>query len=234
MGKKKFFIFGVLTVLLVSALLIFTGCPSSESIGHIAKYIYMTDTSSGNVYTYDFNTYKASTTPVVSIGENSSDRIYFFENKGFICTGNNPFSPNSPGIYTFDPNELNPTIEIFTNSSNLSPQYIAFINSSTAYVTSYDSSKSKLIGVFKFNPSNIDSSFTLIEGTDGSAQDIKLINGYLYVASYGNNSILKIDPSNNNVESFTLKDADQNDLLIHPSYITVNSDSTKIYFTNSG
>ena len=226
MRKKKFFIFGVLAVLLVSALLIFTGCPSSESLGHIAKYLWMTDTSNGGVYTYDFSTHEASATAFVSTGQNATGAIYFYDDIGYICVGS--YNNTAPGLYRFDPNSTSPTLEHYTNSSSLSAQYLAYISSTKAYLTDYNN------GVYEFDPSNIDSKFTLITGTDGSAQDIKLINTFLYTASYGNNSILKINPISNEVYTLTLKDSSGNDLLIHPSYLTANPDSTKIYFTNTG
>ncbi len=225
MRKKKFFIFGVLMVLLVSALLIFTGCPSSESIGHIAKYIYMTDTYNGRVYTYDLDTHTASSTPIVSTGQNATGAIYFYDDKGYICVGY-----STGGIYTFDPNSTSPTITKFSSLS-FSAQYIAFLNPTTAFVTDYGEwdKPTETGGVYLFDPSDSNSSFTFITGTIGTSQDIKICGGKVYVASYGNNKLLVIDANNNySVKSYDIP------LGTNPTGLAISSDETKIYISNTG
>jgi len=225
MKKKKFFIFGVLTVLLISALLIFTGCPSSESPGTSYSYtLYVTDTSNGGVYAYDLEKHSFSSTPVVSTGQNATGAIYFYDDKGYICVGY-----STGGIYTFDPNSTSPTTTKFSSLS-FAAQYIAFLNDKTAFVTDYGDYNNPTTtgGVYMFDPSDANSSFTFITDTTGNTQDIKIYNKKVYVASYGNNKIFIIDTENNNtVTSVDIPSG------TGPSMLDFSSDNTKLYITNS-
>lgn len=198
--KQKRCLFIFVTFNLLSILIfIITGCqllPLNGGVG-AGGSLYLTDTFNGRIYTYDFITHKASTTPVLSTGQAASDRIYFYNNIGYIAVGAT-FSGNTPGVYWFDPNIIVPVAERIGNS--ISAQFIAFYSNTKAYVT--DANWGVSTGVYTFNTSNPSEGLSgPIPGTNDIGggmylQDITIANNKVYVADNGKGQVLVINPSN--------------------------------------
>ena len=153
--------------------------------------LYITSTYTGRVYRYDFDTHEAELW--FSTGENGTGAIYFHNDVGYVAVG---AASSYPGLYQFDPRLNSPTISRI--GIQISAQYVAFYSDTKAYVTNhvYDAST----GVYTFNPSNPGTGLTgPIPGTeyDGSRMLQHIIVGVdnrIYVSSYGDDTVLQIDP----------------------------------------
>jgi hypothetical protein len=153
-------------------------------------YLYMTDTVSGKVYSYDPATQAASSSSIATTGQNASGEIQFYKGIGYVAVG----SGTNKGVYYFDPSATNPA---FTKlGASIAAQYFTFSSSTKAYVSSYDYSGTTS-GLYSFNPSSPSSGLAAIASTSGKClQEIVLgPDGYLYTADNGNGAVIKIDPA---------------------------------------
>ena len=186
-GFKLIFI--AVSLILVS-LVVYTGCTSSDSGGRFSgSALFITDTFTGEVYYYDTGTGAFGAGAFVTTGQNSAGNIFINEGIGYVCVGS--FGGEVPGIYRFDPEAAVPVAEHFS-AYTMDAQFICFINDTTAYVTNFDG------GLYKFDPSSIDSSFTLVTGTDAYfwLQDVCLAgDGHLYAADSMMAQVIEVDPS---------------------------------------
>ena len=180
------------------------GCPmNSVTNPTVNTGLYMTDTFSGKVYTYNPNDHTVSSTSFVSTGQNSTGAIYFYKGIGYVAVGSG--TNTAPGVYYFNPSDSVPQA-VRIGSTNRSAQYIAFYSPTKAYVTMADfvGTPSEQ-GVYTFNPSNPSAglSSTPITGTNGSLMFLQQIvvgpDNKVYVANNsalgGTDQVLQIDPS---------------------------------------
>lgn len=182
---------------LLAALALITGCnPSSDSPGANDSYsrcLYMTDTYSGKVFTYDPVSRSPSAMSVASTGQNSTGEIAFYKGIGYACVG---YGTNA-GVYRFDPSASNPAFSKI--GSAITAQYIAFASSSKAYVTTYGS------GLYSFDPSASAPSFALVSGTDRMTLQEIIVGSddLIYVADNGNGAVLRINPADDSIVSIS-------------------------------
>ena len=98
------------------------------------------------------------------------------------------------GVFMFDSANPGMTANYFPNSGQISAQYMVFKDAQTAFVTHYSG------GVYKFNPADEDSDFTILPETDPAVytgmQDILFDSTddvfYVAVNHYPNKSRLMI------------------------------------------
>jgi len=180
--------------------------------------LYITSTFTGRVYRYDFDTHKAELW--FSTGENGTGAIYFHNDVGYVTVG---AASSNPGLYQFDPRLESPTISRIGNA--ISAQYVAFYSDTKSYVTDHVFGSST--GVYTFNPSNPGKGLTgPISGTeyDGSRMLQHLIVGVdnrVYVSSYGDDTVLQINPLTDTVtDTWTPSAANPQGLLSEFSGIT--------------
>jgi hypothetical protein len=186
-------VFSVVSLFLVS-LVVYTGCTSSGSGGRFSgSALFITDTFTGEVFYYDTVTGALGAGAFVTTGQNSTGKIFFYEGMGYVCVGS--FGSETPGIYRFDPEAEVPAADHFSEYS-MDAQFICFLNDTTAYVTNFDG------GIYKFDPSSIDSAFTLVDGTDAyfGLQDVCLAgDGHLYAADSMMAQVIEVDPSDDSI-----------------------------------
>jgi hypothetical protein len=186
------------------AFLAMWGCTTSDSPapGGEGNLIYVTDTFSGKVFSYDADTRTASGS-ILSINQGGGDWIGFYKGIGYVCIGATGF--NSPGVYRFDPSE---TVPVATRvGSAVSAGAIAFYDDTKAYVIDrnkdFVSGDITSSGVYTFDPSNPSLGLTgPIAGTDATGAGGQYLlgialgtNGLLYVSDGDNGEVLEIDPA---------------------------------------
>ncbi len=204
MNSKNVLILCVLSVVIVAALFSFSGC---ETGYYVYGTVYITDTFNGNVFTYDPVSQTASDA-LYSIGQGAGDSIYFFNDIGYVAVGR--IGINSPGVYYFDPNAVNPTFSRIGDV--ISAGSIAFYSDTKAYVTDRNKSFSTFeiisSGVYTFDPSNPAAGLSAspIPGTDSIGlggqylQEIVVgTDGLIYVADFDNAEVLVINPDSDTV-----------------------------------
>lgn len=204
MSRKNVLILCVLFVVVVAALFGFSSC---ETGSYVYGTVYITDTFNGNVFTYDPDSLAASDA-LYSIGQGAGDSIYFFNDIGYVAVGSTGF--NSPGVYYFDPNAVNPTFSRIGNA--ISAGSIAFYSNTKAYVTdrSKNFSTFEIIssGVYIFDPSNPAAGLSAspISGTDSIGPDGQYLqeivvgtDGLVYVVDFDNTEVLVINPDSDTV-----------------------------------
>lgn len=84
---------------------VYTFAPAAGTGGG-ARYLYMTDTYSGGIYTYDPGSHASPPTIVASTTKNATGEIAFYEGIGYVCVG----SGAGAGVYRFDPAQAAPTV----------------------------------------------------------------------------------------------------------------------------
>jgi hypothetical protein len=162
-------------------------------------YLFMTDTNSGKVYAYNPSTGTASSTSVASTGQSSTGEIVFYGGIGYACVG---YGTNA-GLYYFDPSATSPS---FTKigSEVINAQDCVFVSATKAYVTVATDNSANTGALYSFNPSSPSSGLTKATAVSNYAQNIILgSDGYLYVALYYSQEIVKIDPSTDNAVTAT-------------------------------
>ena len=151
-------------------------------VGVYDNELYFTDTLGGDVW--KSNLTGGGLTRVTTAGDGAATMIYFHEDRGLVLDGLGP----AMGVYTFDPAAALPTSATqFAGSAAISAQFMAFTSATEAFVTNFAG------GVYKFDPGNTSSPFTIVADTDPSyldgatygLQDILIANGRLYVAING-------------------------------------------------
>ncbi len=232
MKAKQLIGIAAVAVIVVSVVAVLAGC--STGTGVTSGTLYMTDTFNGRVYTFDMENAAASSTPILSTGQNATGSIYFYNDIGYIAVGNSP-TTNAPGVYRFDPNAQVPVAERIGES--ISAQYIAFYSLTKAYVTDADFSAST--GVYTFNPLDPGAGLSgPIPGTDDTAggmylQDITVAGDRVYVADNGNGQVLVIDPA---TDAFAASSPIQASAGGTTGLLTVRDSDGKatVYVANSG
>jgi hypothetical protein len=203
---------GIAFLFIALALGALAGCHLNSVSGPTVTtgLLYMTDTYTGKVWTYDPSSNTESSTSLVSTNQNSTGPIYFYNGIGYIAVGS--YENTAPGVYYFNPSASVPTaVQVGTTSASAqSAQYIAFYSSTKAYVSvaNYSGSASTQ-GVYTFNPSNPNAGLAgPIAGTSGSTMYLQGIvvgpDGMIYVANSstelsGTDEVLQINPANNSV-----------------------------------
>jgi hypothetical protein len=198
---KRRRIFGAFVA--TAALFLAMGCqPTTGGGGNTTSsykdYLYMTDTVSGKVYTYDPSTQTVSSSSIASTGQAASGEIQFYNGIGYVCVG----SGTNAGVYYFDPSATNPSFTKISNTVNA--EYITFYNSTTAYVSVATSYTSDAGGIYTFNPTKPSYGLTQVASSNSSAT--KYMQGItvgpdskIYVAEYKDKAIAQIDPTSNTV-----------------------------------
>jgi hypothetical protein len=164
---------------------------SSSGFGGVNQ-LYMTDTFSGNVYTYNPSKQTTSSSGVVTAASGAGT-IRFFKGIGYIAEGYG-------GLYYFNPSDSVPTAKEVTGSGSLNTQYLAFYSSTKAYVSVAGSYSSDSGGVYSFNPSSLSDGMKQVASADSKAtkymQDIIVgPDSMIYVARNLDSSVIKIDPT---------------------------------------
>ncbi len=209
----------------LASLVLVAGChPSSDSPpaadDSYTKCLYMTDTYSGKVFTFDPVSRSPSAMSLASTGQNSTGEIAFYEGIGYACVG----SGTNAGVYRFDPSAANPAFSKI--GSVIAAQYIAFAASTKAYVGTYGD------GLYSFDPSSSSISFSAIPGTDDMAlQEIAVASdGMIYVADNGNGAVLRIDPSDDSIEAAIAASAGGTTGIVSGTY----GGSAGVFVANTG
>ncbi len=164
-------------------------------IGFYNNELYYTDSLDGDIYKSTDLTNPAGTiTYVTTTNDGSTGGIFFNNSMAYVLVG---LGAVNMGVHMFDPAGTLPiTAAHFLDSGDLSAQYMVFEDNTTAYVTHYSG------GVYQFDPSDEDSEFTIISGTDPAGdtglQDIVLDGDsntlYTAVNNYPNESkLMKIE-----------------------------------------
>ncbi len=163
-------------------------------IGFYNNELYYTDTLDGDIYKSTECTDPAgSITYVTTTNDGSNGGIYFNNSMAYVLVG---LGAVNMGVHMFDPADPGASTTNFLDSGDLSAQYMVFGNNNKAFVTHYSG------GVYQFDPSDEDSEFTIIYGTDPAAdtgmQDIVLDSDsnilYTAVNNYPNASkLMKIE-----------------------------------------
>jgi len=169
-----------------------TDSPTPDDTSY-TTYLYMTDTYSGKVYTYDPATHLSPTTSIAATGQNATGEIAFYEGIGYACVG----SGTNEGVYRFDPSDTNPSFSKIGDA--IAAQYISFPSSSKGYVSTYGG------GLYSFAPSSSSPSYSSISGTSGMTLQEVIVgsDGMVYIADNGNGAVLRIDPSDDSVEAIS-------------------------------
>ena len=180
----------------LASLALLAGCgglwaddPKEEAPAY-AGYLFMTDTNSGKVFTYDPAARAASPTSFAAVGQKNAGEIAFYAGIGYVAVGYG----TGQGVYSFDPAAGNPSFSKLGGS--IAAQYFAFVGPTKAYVSSYGG------GLYSFDPSNRAAGLSAspVAGTEGlTLQEIAYCGGYLYAADNGNGKILRIDPATGTV-----------------------------------
>jgi hypothetical protein len=162
-------------------------CLTKIGVDTANNMLYFTDTVNGDIFNCNLN--GSSIASVTTTNSGSTGNIYFDSGEAYVLAG---LGAADMGVHMFDiASPQNPTTH-FTNSAALSAQYMVFENSNKAYVTHYSG------GVYYFDPSDQNSAFTIVYGTDPpdatGLQDILLEGSTLYVTlnNFPTNSELMI------------------------------------------
>ncbi len=163
-------------------------------IGFYNNELYYTDSLDGDIYKSTDLTNPAGTiTYVTTTNDGSTGGIFFNNSMAYVLVG---LGDVNMGVHMFDPADPGSSTTHFLDSGDLSAQYMVFEDNTTAYVTHYSG------GVYQFDPSDEDSEFTIISGTDPAGdtglQDIVLDGDsntlYTAVNNYPNESkLMKIE-----------------------------------------
>lgn len=177
------------------ALLALAGCQNASSPTAGSSYkdlLYMTDTNSGKVYTYDPATASASSLALTATRQNATGELGFFGGRGYITVGS--YNNSAPGLYGFDPSLVDPATTLI--GSSISAQYLAFASSANGFVSSMDSSGTTS-GLYSFDANQPGKGFAFVSASlDRRLQDLAIgKDGYLYAADNGNGVILRLDPA---------------------------------------
>jgi len=217
--KRKVLFRVVPGVLVAFTALFYAGCTTEES-DSAGGAVYIVDSNQGRIYTFDPATGVASSTPLLTIGQNASGAIYFYNDIGYVCVAS--YNNTAPGVYTFDPNAAVPTATRIGDA--ISAGYMAFYSDTKAYVTARSWGVST--GVYTFDPSDPDSGLTgPLEGTTKAGKAGRYLEGIvvgpdemIYAADYdemgSNGQVLRIDPSTDTVTAiFDMTASGTTDLL---------------------
>jgi len=170
------------------------------------NYLFMADTNSGKIYTYDPSTHAANATSLLTTGQNATGTINFYKGIGYAAVG---FGTGA-GVYWFDPAAANPVFTRLSTPSNtaINAQYFAFASPTLAYVSvagTYDSTgATDSGGLYTFNPSNLAAGILTgpIAGTDKYLQDVKMgSDGKIYAAAMSHQYVIVMDTNNSNSTS---------------------------------
>jgi hypothetical protein len=182
----------LLTAALVASL---AGCSSGNDDPSVdpnlyKSLLYMTDTYSGKVYTYDPATRAASGASLATVGQNATGELAFYKGVGYACVG----SGTNAGVYYFAPSATNPA---FTKiPGTICAAYCAFASGTKAYVSVYDYS-TNADGIYTFDPSAPADgiSYAPISGTggDGFQELVIASDGSLYAANNADGAVLRIN-----------------------------------------
>ncbi|HUX39635.1 MAG TPA: hypothetical protein VMV83_00595 [Rectinemataceae bacterium] len=160
------------------------------------SYLFMADTNSGKIYTYDPSTHAANATSLLSTGQNATGTINFYKGIGYSAVGYGA----GAGVYWFDPAAANPVFTRLSTPSNtaINAQYFAFASTSLAYVSVAGDFTNDLGGIYTFNPSNLAAGLAgPIAGTDKYLQDIAIgPDGRVYAAENLDQQVLVYNPVN--------------------------------------
>lgn len=198
---KRRGVIGALAI--VAAAFVATGCPNPSATptptatSSYKNYLYMTDTVSGKVYTYDPASQSASSTSYATVGKNATGEIQFYKGIGYAAVGYG----TDEGVYYFDPSATNPSFAKL--GSAIAAQYFAFYSATKVYVTAAGTWKTDGTdtgSLYSFNPSNPSAGLTQVAAVTRYAQEAIIgDDGMLYVATAtpaSSGQVLKIDPSN--------------------------------------
>lgn len=193
--------------IIILFMIVFCGCDIASVKDFIEQRVawynretalYITSSQTGRVYRYDFDTHDAEVW--FSTDTNATGAIYFHNDVGYVAAGTDTGS--HPGLYQFDPRLKTPTISQI--GTIISAQYVAFYSDTKAYVTDHSTG---VTGVYTFNPSNLSAGLIgPISGTDATGgrmlQHIIIgVDNRVYVSSYGDDTVLRIDTSSDTVLS---------------------------------
>jgi hypothetical protein len=200
-----------LIVVAAAMLLIGTACNlGGGGGGGDGDLLYITDTFSGDVFTYNLDSQTASGS-IFSIGEGAGDWIGFYDDIGYVCVGSTGF--NNPGVYWFDPSAAVPVATRI--GAAISAGAIAFYDDTKAYVIDRDknfvSGDIISVGVYTFNPSNPAAGLAgPIPGTDNTGAGGQYLlgitlgtDGNIYVSDGDNGQVLQITTSGPNEDTVT-------------------------------
>ena len=188
--------FGVLALFLAVA-----GCslPNSKGQGSSAN-VFAVDSKNGNVYEIDGQALTAASTPLLSIGQNSSGELVFSGNTGFLAVGS--YNNTAPGLYYFDVSSQTPIAKLL--GDKISAQYSCILSATKGYVSSADYWGAYSSAVYPFNPSEPSQGLgEAVSGLPVNAfpQDIAVAGGRVYVADNINNVVYRLNDSGNAVEA---------------------------------
>lgn len=162
--------------------------------------LFLADTYNGSIYHYEIESNTCSGLPLLSVGQNATGQIYFYEGTGYVAVGS--FQNTGPGLYAFNPSDAVPQAERIGTS--ISAQYCAFLSSTKAYVT--DANYGTSTGLYTFNPGNpIEGLSGPLEGTDNLEEGMFLqdvvvgSDNRIYVADNGLGAVLQINPETDTV-----------------------------------
>lgn len=188
--------FGVLALFLAVA-----GCslPNSKGQGSSAN-VFAVDSKNGNVYEIDGQALTAASTPLLSIGQNSSGELVFSGNTGFLAVGS--YNNTAPGLYYFDVSSQTPIAKLL--GDKISAQYSCILSATKGYVSSADYWGAYPSAVYPFNPSEPSQGLGApVSGLPANAypQDIAVAGGRVYIADNANNVVYRLNDSGNAVEA---------------------------------
>jgi hypothetical protein len=168
------------------------GSPPHDDASY-TTYLYMTDTYSGKVYTFDPESHVASPTSIGATAQNSTGEILFHKGIAYVCVGD--WDNDAPGLYRFDPSDANPAPSRI--GTDIDAQFVAFAGDSKGYLCTFGN------GLHSFDPSSSNPSFTLVSGTGGMSLQEAIVgsDGYVYAADNANGAVIRIDPSDDSIEA---------------------------------
>lgn len=229
---------GILSIFMVIAAIILgiSGCDLSltpEEENSLAN-VFAVDSKNGNIYEIG-NDCTAATTPLVSIGQNSSGEIAFSGNKGFVAVGN--YNNTAPGLYFFD--AAASATSASKIGAGISAQYICIASGTQGYVSSADYTGTYANAIYPFNPVTPSAGFSAaITGFPGGfyPQDLISTYGRLYVADNGNGKVYRINEAGTSVEAtFTTTKGGTTGLLAGAyDYDNDGDDDSGVFIANTG